>query len=108
VLAVVGRVADGGRDGVNHGKRLVRITRCPDGDQDDDNPKGELAPESAALAVVSAATSHGVSLRVGESFVISAHISRKPSAHYWHHELAVHPQCISLRHSALPVHFAYR
>jgi hypothetical protein len=43
---------------------------------------------------------------MGERFVISARISREPDAHYKHHELAVHPQCISLRRSALSVHFA--
>lgn len=53
------RVADGGRDGVDHGKCLVRVTRCPDGDQDDDCPNGELAPESAALAYVSTAGHEG-------------------------------------------------
>jgi len=54
-LAVVGRAGDRGRDGVNHGGGLVRIARCPDGDQDDDYPNGELASESAALAFVSTA-----------------------------------------------------
>ena len=47
---VARRVADGGHDDVDHGKRLVRVTGCPDGDQDDGYPNGELAPESAALA----------------------------------------------------------
>lgn len=64
VFAVVARrVADGGRDGVDYGGGLVRVTRCPHRDQDDDYPSGELAPESAALAFVSA-TSHSVFLRV--------------------------------------------
>jgi hypothetical protein len=108
-LAVVGRIADRGRDGVHHGERLVRVVPCPDSDQDRDYPKSELAPESAALAVVSAATSHApVSLRAGERFVISAHISRKPAAHYWHNALSVHSQCIPQLHSALWVHFAYQ
>ena len=54
-LAMVGRIADGGRDSVNHREGLVRVARCPDSDQDDDYPNGELASESAALAFDSTA-----------------------------------------------------
>lgn len=61
---MVGRVADGGRDGVDHGGGLVRVARCPDSDQDDDCPSGESSPESAAPVFVSAAISHSAFLRV--------------------------------------------
>lgn len=59
-LAMVGRAGNRGRNGVHHGGCLVRVARCPDSDQDDDYPNGELASESAALALVSASTSHGL------------------------------------------------
>jgi hypothetical protein len=85
------------------------VVASPEGETEDDRACGQLQSEFAALAFVSAATSHTpVSLRMGESFVISAHISREPYTRYKHHELTVHPQCIPLRNSALSVHSAYR
>lgn len=92
-LAVVSRVGKRSRDGVHHGGGLVRVTRCPHRDQDDDHPNGELAPESASLVIVSP-TGHSVSLRVGEHSELFARISRRPDKRHSHHALAVHARRI--------------
>lgn len=101
VAVVAGRAGGRGGDGVDHGGGLVRLTRGPDGDQDDDCPAGELPAETAGLVVVSA-TSHVIHLLGASCALCPMELSMRRN----HHELPVHSQCTTNPHSAVTVHFA--